>query len=251
MRHDDIKVIFKQNAGSPSPAPKHPLHQNHPFSRPVPSQDPHQLIACEYCDALHTRTALEPGERATCLRCGGVLYRNSAQAYGRLLPLVVTALILLMVSNAYPIVAMDLKGTRMETTLWGAVQALYADDMTMVAMLVFATTLLLPLAELLMMTFVLVSMARRRMPLAFNRTVRGILLTRPWGMIEVFMIGVFVTLVKLSTVAQVLPGIALWSFGALVAVLAAILSFHPRELWQHLDMHGADGVSPFPPDSAS
>ena len=48
------------------------------------------------------------------------------------------------------------------------------------------------------------------------------------------MIGVLVTLVKLSTVAQVLPGVALWSFGALVAVLAAILSFPPCDLWHHL-----------------
>jgi paraquat-inducible protein A len=48
-------------------------------------------------------------------------------------------------------------------------------------------------------------------------------------MIEVFMIGVLVTVVKLSTMAQVLPGVALWSFGALVVVLAAMLSFDPRD----------------------
>jgi paraquat-inducible protein A len=195
--------------------------------------------------------ALKAGERAICLRCGGLLYRNSTQAYRRLLPLVVTAVLLLLVSNAYPIVAMDLKGTRMETTLWGAIQVLYTDDMTLVAVLVFATTLMLPLAELLMMGFLLVPMARRRMPRAFHCIVRTILLIRPWGMIEVFMIGVLVTLVKLSTVAQVLPGVALWSFGALVVVLAAILSFPPRDLWHHLDVRGTDSVPAVPPDTAS
>lgn len=227
------------------PASQPHLHQSH-ISQPLSAHTLDRLIACEYCDALHARAPLKPGERATCLRCGGVLYLDSAQSYRRLLPLVLTALILLLISNAYPIVAMDLKGRRMETTLWGAVQALYADDMTLVAILVFATTLLLPLAELLMMGFVLVPMARHRMPLAFDRIVRGILLTRPWGMIEVFMIGVLVTLVKLSTVAQVLPGVALWSFGALVVVLAAILSFNPRNLWRHLDVRGGNGVPLFP-----
>lgn len=177
---------------------------------------------------------METGERAICRRCGAELYRDSTRAYRRLLPLVVTAVVLLLISNMYPIVAMDLKGTRMETTLWGAIQVLYTDDMPLVALLVFATTLLLPLAELLMMGFLLVPMARHRKPRAFHRIARAILLTRPWGMIEVFMIGVLVTLVKLSTVAQVLPGVALWSFGALVAVLAAILSFPPCDLWHHL-----------------
>lgn len=211
-------------------------HEPQPVAPPVPAQAGRAgLVACEYCDAIYQRAELAQGERALCLRCGGQLYRDSSRAYARLLPLVIAALILFMVSNAYPIVEMDLKGVRTETTLWGAVQALYADNMTLVAVLVFATTILFPLSELLMMLYLLVPMARHRMPPGFERIVRGIQQTRPWGMIEVFMIGVLVTLVKLSTMAQVLPGVALWSFAALVIVLAAMLSFNPRDLWQHLD----------------
>ncbi|WER46658.1 paraquat-inducible protein A [Cupriavidus sp. WKF15] len=195
----------------------------------------HGLVACEYCDAVYQRAELAPGERALCLRCGGELYRESTRAYRHLLPLVITALILFLVSNAFPIVEMDLKGVRTQTTLLGAVQALYADNMALVAALVFATTILFPLSEMLMMAYLLVPMAARRMPAGFDRVVRGIRQTRPWGMIEVFMIGVLVTLVKLSSMAQVLPGIALWSFGALVVVLAAMLSFDPRDLWHFLE----------------
>ena len=208
--------------------------------------DLHKLVACEYCDALYERTTLEPGERATCLRCGGALYRESTRAYRRLLPLVLTALILFLISNMYPIVEMDLKGVRTQTTLWGAVQALHADHMTLVAILVFGTTILFPLSEMLMMCYLLVPMARRRMPPGFDRIVRGIRQTRPWGMIEVFMIGVLVTVVKLSTMAQVLPGVALWSFGALVVVLAAMLAFDPRELWHYVEPPGTDEVPPRP-----
>jgi len=195
----------------------------------------HGLVACEYCDAVYQRAPLAPGERALCLRCGGQLYRESARTYRHLLPLVITALILFLISNAFPIVEMDLKGVRTQTTLLGAVQALYADHMSLVAALVFATTILFPLSELLMMVYLLVPMSGHRMPAGFDRIVRGIRQTRPWGMIEVFMIGVLVTLVKLSSMAQVLPGIALWSFGALVVVLAAMLSFDPRDLWHYLE----------------
>jgi len=194
-----------------------------------------RLVACEYCDAVHRRTPLAPGERATCQRCGQDLYRESRRAYRRLLPLVLSALILFLISNAYPIVEMDLKGVRTQTTLFGAVQALHADHMSLVALMVFATTILFPVSEMLMMVYLLVPMARHRMPVGFDRIVRGIRQALPWGMIEVFMIGVLVTLVKLSTMASVLPGIALWSFGALVAVLAAMLSFDPRELWRYVE----------------
>jgi paraquat-inducible protein A len=104
---------------------------------------------------------------------------------------------------------------------------------------------------MLMMCYQLVPMARRHMPPGFERIVRGIRQTRPWGMIEVFMIGVLVTVVKLSTMAQVLPGVALWSFGALVVVLAAMLSFDPRDLWHYLEPAGADEVPPQPPVNPS
>ena len=149
-----------------------------------------RLVACEYCDAVYERTPISPGERALCLRCGGELYRESRRHYRRLLPLVIAALILFLVSNAYPIVEMDLKGVRTQTTLLGAVHALYDDQMALVAALVFATTILFPLSELLMMMYLLVPMAQHRMPVGFDRIVRGIRQTRPWGMIEVFMIGV-------------------------------------------------------------
>lgn len=194
-----------------------------------------RLVACEYCDAVYRRLVLAAGERAQCLRCGGELYHESRRAYRRLLPLVLTALILFIVSNAYPIVEMDLQGVRTRTTLWGAVQALQADNMTLVALLVFATTIVFPLAEMLMMAYLLVPLARGSVPPGFERIMRGIRQTRPWGMLEVFMMGVLVTLVKLSTMAQVLPGIALWSFGALVIVLATMLTYDPRDLWRHAE----------------
>jgi paraquat-inducible protein A len=213
----------------PDPAPE--------VARDVPAADAgrRHLIACICCDAVYQRTDLAEGERAQCLRCGGTLYRESTRAYHRLLPLVVTALILFLVSNVFPIVEMDLKGIHTQTTLWGAVQALYADrNMALVALLVFATTILFPLAEMLMMLYLLAPMARHRLPAGFEHVLRCIQRTRPWGMIEVYLLGVVVTLVKLSSVADIVPGAALWSFSALVVVMAVMLSFDPRDLWQYV-----------------
>lgn len=202
------------------------------------------LVACEHCDAIYQHTELTYGARAMCLRCGGQLYRESTRIYQRLLPLLVAALILFLLSNAYPIVAMDLKGVRSQTTLWDAVQVLYADHMVPVAILVCATTILFPLVEMLMMLYLLVPMSNGRTPAHFARIVRCIQLTRPWGMIEVFMVGVLVTLVKLSAMAEVLPGIALWSFAALVVVLAALLSFDPHDLWHYVEDGRDSGGEP-------
>jgi paraquat-inducible protein A len=58
--------------------------------------------------------------------------------------------------------------------------------------------------------------------------------------VEVFMLGVLVSLVKLAHLAGVVPGIAIWSFAALMLVMAALSSvFDPRALWQSAELAGA------------
>jgi paraquat-inducible protein A len=53
-----------------------------------------------------------------------------------------------------------------------------------------------------------------------------------WGLVDVFMLGVVVSLIKLGNLADVVLGPALWSFGCLILVVTAIgVFFNPRELW--------------------
>ena len=63
--------------------------------------------------------------------------------------------------------------------------------------------------------------------------VTALRLAHPWAMIEVFILGILVSLVKLSNLAEVLIGPALWCFGALMLVLAALATqLDEHALWQ-------------------
>jgi paraquat-inducible protein A len=51
-------------------------------------------------------------------------------------------------------------------------------------------------------------------------------------MIDVLMLGILVSLVKLAALATVVPGVALWSFAALLVLLALLnSSISTRDLW--------------------
>jgi paraquat-inducible protein A len=55
---------------------------------------------------------------------------------------------------------------------------------------------------------------------------------KPWSMMEVFLLGILVSLVKLEHLAHVETGVALWAFGGLIPLLiVASISFDPEELW--------------------
>jgi paraquat-inducible protein A len=190
------------------------------------------LIACEGCDALYRKVQLHRGEIAHCPRCGTELDRDSGRQRERILPLTVASLIMFAIANSFPIVEIELQGLRSKTTLFGAVLSLTTEGMSLVALLVLATTILFPLLQLLFLLYLLVPLQGRRRPPGFSWLLRAMQSLRPWGMIEVFLLGVLVALVKLSNMATVLPGVALWAFGVLTVLLTAVISFNPRHFWQ-------------------
>ncbi len=194
------------------------------------------LIACHECDLLYQRRSLPPGGTARCVRCGAVLYRHKRNSLDRVLALTIAGLILFMVANIYPFLTFRLEAQVQETTLISGVLELYAQGMWIVAGVVLLTSILMPLLELVGMLYIL-------LPLKFNlrpwklsfifRLVRGF---KPWGMMEVFMLGILVAFVKLAKMATLIPGIALYAFLTLIFVLAAsAASLDPHIVWSRLN----------------
>jgi paraquat-inducible protein A len=197
------------------------------------------VIACHECDLLQRETILPPGGTACCRRCGAVLYRNKPDGLDRTLAFTLGAAVLFVLANLNPVVGLDAQGTLVSTTLFGTVRTLHEQDMTSVALLVFVTTLLMPALEIGAMLYLLLPLKLGWVPKNVPVMFRLIHTVRPWGMVEVFMLGTLVSLAKLSHIAAVLPGIALWSFGALMFLLAAAAaSFEPRDFWAQVDSAG-------------
>ncbi|GAA4321332.1 paraquat-inducible protein A [Pigmentiphaga soli] len=193
------------------------------------------LSVCEHCDAVYLKTALRRAERAYCVRCGSELYAERAGQYEALLPIVLAAFIVFLISNAFPIVTMEIQGQSTQTTVWQSVVVLANEGMLPVAALVFATTIFFPAAEMLLLLYVLVPLALGRVAPGFGLVLRAVRIGRPWGMIEVFLLGIIAALVKLSTLADLVPGMALWSFGILTVLLALVLRVDPKGLWDQAE----------------
>ena len=191
-----------------------------------------KLIACHECDLLQREVALPLAGVARCGRCGAELYRSHPHSLERTMALTAAGIVLFAIANAFPIIGLKLNGQVIQTTLFHTVQTLWNEDMKSVGVLVFVTTMLMPALELLAMTYLLLPLRLGRKPPHFALVFRMLQAVKPWGMVEVLMLGVLVALVKLAALAGVVPGIALWSFAALMFLMAAIAAvFDPRELW--------------------
>jgi len=191
-------------------------------------------IACHECDLLLHKAEV-PDARGVmlCPRCGAELCRVGPDNLQFLLALTCTALILLLLANLFPVVGLNIQGHHVDTTVFGAARQLWRDDTPIVAGLLVATTVLVPLVELSVLAWLLFPLCSGRRPVAFVPLFRSLQLARPWAMVEVFILGVLVSLVKLSHMADVLLGTAIWCFGGLMLVLAVLsTAFDHRALWQ-------------------
>jgi len=193
------------------------------------------LTACHECDLLQHEVPLPEGGVAHCPRCGAELYRSHPESLERTLALTTGAILLFAIANAFPIVGIRMEGQVVQTTLFHTVQMLFDNDMKSLSALVFLTTMIMPALELFALTYLLLPLKLGSVPPHFALVFRMLHAVQPWAMIEVLMLGVLVSLVKLAGLANVVPGIALWSFGALMMMMAAIAAtFSPRAVWERL-----------------
>ena len=102
------------------------------------------------------------------------VYKRQHQPEGleRSLVFALTAVVLFVIANSFPIVSMNSRGLTSSTTLLGAVGVLLHDDMPSVALLVFVTTFLMPALEIGALIYLLLPLKLGRVPPAVPRVFR-------------------------------------------------------------------------------
>lgn len=204
------------------------------------------LIACHECDRMFRRPPLSDGLNVRCSRCASDLgsAHSARPTLDSTSALAVAALITLVIAQCFPIIALNAQGMTSQATLFDAVSSLWAGQMRVVAAVVFFTTTLFPSMELLALLYVLLPLRAGTVPPGFRHVIRFLQWLRPWGMIEVFMLGVLVTTVKMISLARVIPGAGLFAFGALTVLLALVSRFDPHRLWHACDpIASGDGAT--------
>jgi paraquat-inducible protein A len=203
---------------------------------------PNALLACADCDALQVLTHGSNRTQSSCWRCGAWLGNRHDDHLERVLALVIAAIVLYLIANFAPLVQVNLEGDEVTTTLAGSASSLWRAGMEPIAVLVFITTVLLPaayLGALCYLTAGLLWIERsgkpRRLPAA-DLVLRTAQHAQAWSMLEVFLVGAMVAVVRLQPVATVDVRSALWAVGALVLLFAILMSsFHPGALWARLE----------------
>ncbi|MET0319988.1 MAG: paraquat-inducible protein A [Duganella sp.] len=205
----------------------------------------YELISCHDCGVLHQHRPLLPREKARCVRCSSVLYRGIRSDPRTMAAITLAAIFTFLIAQFFPIVELSVGGYSISATLLGSIHVLWREKMEIVASVVTLFTIVLPAVELGSLFYITLALSRGRRPPYFDSMLRALGTARRWGMTEVLMIGILITIVKMTSLARVIVHPGLFAFAVLTLMLALVMSFDPKILWnigEHLP--GPDGKRP-------
>ena len=193
------------------------------------------VVACPECDMLQRIPALPPGGAACCPRCGRTIAANKRDSINRVLALTVTALIFFVVANVEPLMSLSVAGRESRTTILGGAVEMWLGDEKIASVIVALFAVVAPALQIGFMLAILLSVRRPPAPRWVGTLLRWTEVSALWSMVEVMMLGLLVALVKIASIATVVPGIGIFAAGALIVLLTAMSSgFDPREVWSRV-----------------
>ncbi len=184
------------------------------------------------CDTCGFVVRAAPG--ALCPRCSFVLSPRKQDSVARTWALGITALILYIPANLYPVLTVIQLGSDSPSTILGGVRDLVDVGEWPLAALVFFASLVVPVMKIVGLAILLIGIHMRSKRRRRDRTRLYRIIDRigRWSMIDIFMLSLLVALLQFGSIVSVHPGIGAVAFVSVVILtMLAARTFDPRLIW--------------------
>jgi len=203
----------------------------------------HRLLLCGGCDLLMEAVALPRGHTLYCPRCGKRLHRWKNNSVVRTLAISLTGLLLFLPANFMPLLTFDVMGMQTSASLFASTLSMFDQKQYLVGLVVVFCGFIFPLVLLGMIFSVSFGLARGWRYRWLAENLKAIHHLREWAMPDVYLIGVFVTIIKMRHMAEINFNIGLFCFIGLVLCTIGCQGTMDRHLfWRLLDRKEHDSL---------
>lgn len=192
------------------------------------------LLPCPVCLQPHQMEKLPEGDDAYCIRCGALITAKPRDSLHRTFAFAFSALLLYVPANILPVIRIEQNGVTSDSTVYGSVQLLWDSQDHFVAIIVFLASIVIPVFKLLGLFYLSISiwLGATHAPHFRSLLYRFIDSIGRFAMLDVFVLAVLVSVVKLQSLATVSPGEGALPFALVVCLsLAASGSFDSHLIW--------------------
>ena len=186
------------------------------------------LVSCHVC------TEVAPLGTPRCATCDEPLHARKPASLSRTSALLLASALLYIPANLLPIMTYRELGIGEPKTILAGCRELMAEELWSLAAIVFVASIVVPMLKLVGLGGLVWSVRRRSQWRMRERAqlFRLVDFIGRWSMVDIFVIGILVSLVQLGALAQVEVGPAATFFAAVVVLtMLAAESFDPRLIW--------------------
>jgi paraquat-inducible protein A len=184
---------------------------------------------CQDCGLFQTMPALVPGEVACCRRCNATLRHGRRDSLTRALACAIGALLLFIVALQMPFLDVYAVGHSYKANLFTGPKMLEQRGMWEISVVVIITLVVMPVMQFFLLISVLLGLRLKHPPAILPRLFGYVERIRPWSMIEVFLLGVFVAYTRLQAIALA---------GVMLCLVAADVALDHEAVWDQLESRG-------------
>lgn len=207
-------------------------------ARSAGTTPPHPVI-CRNCGLLQRVPALEPPAAAVCTQCGVTLRRAQRNSLNRGLAMTLTALAFFIMAASMPLMSVSTSGISLGADLFTGPKRLDQQGIWELALVVLFTTVAAPFLKLLGTAYVLMALRLDKPPNHLRLIFAWVERLRPWAMVEVYLLGVFVAYVKLVDIVHIDIGFAVYALvGLMVSTVAADAFLDRQAVWEEMERRG-------------
>jgi paraquat-inducible protein A len=189
------------------------------------------IIKCHECALSIRLPFILEGQKAICPRCGYLLSSIHCNATNRVLSFSFTALMFLILSIPFEFISFNTKGLERHIDIIDSFNILIANDYLILALLQIIAVLVLPLLILFILIALYLPLSRGQCPKHQQLLVHYLFLLLPWSMVEIFLIGTLVSLIKIISMASIGLGPSFYCFILFsITLTAALLHIDKQQL---------------------
>ncbi len=194
------------------------------------------LLECHDCGTFQLLPAMPPNARAACPQCDAHLRHTREDPFSLPLALNLAALMMFGIGAFWTLLSVSTAGQLRNANLLSGPEELRSFGLWELAVVVLSTTFAAPLARILSMIVVLAGLRLPHRPPGIRMVYAWIEHLRPWSMVEIFLLGLFVAYVRLSGIAHIDLGPAILALATLtVTMVSADVMLDPPAVWEALD----------------
>lgn len=192
-----------------------------------------ELTLCPHCDLVQQVPQLEPGEESSCIRCGHHLDARHPEPIVRPVLYAGSALFMLLLANLFPFVSMFAAGNSNEMNFFDTSSVLFTEHHQWLAILIWLFIQAVPAACMFAILYLKLGMVYA-LP-ARTWVARVLYMLKPWSMVDIFLMGLIISFVKLVADADISLGPSFWAFCLFCLLhLRAFQVIDRRELWSKI-----------------